>query len=88
MRTAPDLIATRQGGNLAKNPEHLSPSELLAQASIALAVSAVDLEQVFRQVQSDRDNLRHDRLTNRIVAIPPWQVDTVGGDYSIKADGR
>ena len=41
--------------------------------------SAVGLEYILRQIESDSGNLRHDRLPKWIVAIPPWHVDAVGG---------
>ncbi|ANB33762.1 hypothetical protein A6024_06380 [Rhodovulum sulfidophilum] len=71
MHTTPGLHRHQTRRQTGEELEHLSPPELLAQDSIAFAVSTMDLEQVLREVQPDRDNLRHDRLTNRIVATPP-----------------
>ena len=39
----------------------------------------MNLEYILRQIESDRDNLRHDRSPLWIVADPPWHIDAVGG---------
>ncbi|WP_372834167.1 hypothetical protein, partial [Puniceibacterium confluentis] len=37
------------------------------------------LEHILRQIEPDRDNLRHDRPPLWIIADPPWHIDAVGG---------
>jgi len=37
------------------------------------------LKHILRQIESDCDNLRHDRSPLWIVADPPWHIDAVGG---------
>jgi hypothetical protein len=39
----------------------------------------VGLEHIARQVEPDRDNLRHDRPPFWIIAVPRWHIDAVGG---------
>lgn len=57
----------------------LCAPQLLSKHSAAASISAVDLEYILRQIESDSGKLQHDRLPKWIVAIPPWHVDAVGG---------
>jgi hypothetical protein len=51
----------------------------LAQNRTPRGVSATRLEHSLRQVEPDRDDLRHDRPPSGILADPPWHIDAVGG---------
>jgi hypothetical protein len=46
---------------LAKEHKNLRPSQCLTQHRSTCAVSSVNLKHIFRQIESDCDNLRHDR---------------------------
>jgi hypothetical protein len=43
------------------------------------------LKHILRQIESDRDNLRHDRSALWILTDPPWHIDAAGGGYIINA---
>ncbi len=45
----------------------------------------MNLKNVLRQIEPDRDNLRHDRSPLWIVADPPWHTEAVGGGHIIRA---
>ena len=59
--------------------QHLRAPQLLSKQCAAASICSVELEYILRQIESDSGNLRHDRLTEWIVAIPPWHIDAVGG---------
>jgi len=63
---------------LADKYQNLRPSQFLAQHSSACEVSSVNRNHILRQIESDCDNLRHDRSPMRIIADPPWHTDAVG----------
>ena len=46
------------------------------------------LKHSLRQVEPDRDNLRHDPSPLGIVADPPWHSDAIGDGHVIKAVPR
>jgi hypothetical protein len=64
---------------VADERQHLIPSRLLAQNTGTRRVSAMHPKHILRQVEPERDNLRHDRPPLWIVADPPWHIDAVGG---------
>lgn len=66
--------------------QHLRAPQLLSEHGGAASISAVGLIYILRQIESDNGNLRHDRLPEWSVAIPPWHVDAVGGGYIINAN--
>ncbi len=41
--------------------------------------SPVDLKHILCQIESDRDNLQHDRSPLWILTDLPWHIDVVGG---------
>jgi len=59
--------------------QHLRSPQLLAQNPPARAIGPMDLKHILRQIESDRDNLRHDRSPLWILADPPWHRDAVCG---------
>jgi hypothetical protein len=67
------------GPQLPKEGQNLISPQLLAQNSPPRGVSAMGLKHILRQVEPDRDNLRHDRSPLWILADPPWHIDAVGG---------
>lgn len=67
------------GRQLSKECQNLVSSQLLAQHRPARSVGTVDLKHILRQIEPDRDNLRHDRSPLWILADPPWHTDAVGG---------
>jgi hypothetical protein len=66
-------------GQIAEERQHLIPPQLLAQDCPTRPVSPMQLKHILRQVEPDRDNLRHDRSPLWILADPPWHTDAVGG---------
>ena len=64
---------------LAEELQHLHSPQLLAQHCAARAIRPMDLKYILRQIESDRDNLRHDRSLLSILADPPWHTVAVGG---------
>jgi hypothetical protein len=90
MAELPDLAAPEVGAaasfhrhnagrELSKKLQHLIPSQLLAQNCAPRDVSVLRLKHSLRQIEPDRDNLRHDRPPLWIIADPPWHKDAVGG---------
>jgi hypothetical protein len=82
---APEMRATTgfHGNDAARHPakerKHLIPPQLLAQHHLTRPVSPVNLKHILRQIEPDRDNLRHDRPPLWILTDPPWHIDAVGG---------
>jgi hypothetical protein len=70
---------------LAEKLQNLCSPQLLAQNRPARAVSSMHLDRkgaegdkyILRQIEPDRDNLRHDRPPLWILADPPWHKDAV-----------
>lgn len=42
------------------------------------------MKHILRQVEPDRDKLRHDRSPLWFLADPPWYIDAVAGGHSIR----
>ena len=78
VRAAAGFHGHNAGGKPTKKVQHLIPPQLLAQHPATGGICPVGLKYILRQIQSDRDNLRHDRLPKWIVAIQPWHTDAVG----------
>lgn len=55
-----------------------APRPVLVGASYA-GLRSLRLEHILRQIEPDRDNLRHERPPFWISADPPWHIDAVGG---------
>lgn len=83
--TTPEMSAAagfhrdNAGRELAEKLQNLPSAQLLAQDRPPRDIGSMHLEHILRQIESNRDNLRHDRSPMRIVADPPWQIDAVGG---------
>jgi hypothetical protein len=85
MRTATRFHGDDAGRQLAEKLQHLSAPQLLAQDRTTIAVGPMHLEHILRQIEPDRDNLRHDRPPLLIIAAPPMRNDTTGRVHSIRA---
>ena len=90
MAQLPDLPALEGGAaasfhchqarrQLAEKCHNLISPQLLAQNRPPRSVSAMGLKHSLRQVEPDRDNLRHDRSPLWILAYPPSHIDAFGG---------
>jgi hypothetical protein len=79
MRAAAGFHRHQARRQVAEERQYLIPSQLLAQNTKPRRVSAMHLKHSLRQVEHDRDNLRHDRPPLWILADPPWHIDAVGG---------
>ncbi len=64
---------------LSEKLQHLRSPQLLAQNRAACAIGTMDLKHILRQIETDSDNLRHDRSPLWSVADPPWHTDAAGG---------
>ena len=63
----------------AEKRQNLVPSQLLAQHRLPGRISPMNLKHILRQIEPDRNNLRHDRPPLWIIADPPWHTHAVGG---------
>src|SRR5690554_1315789 len=76
------------GRKLSEECQDLVSSQLLAQHRPARSVGPVNLKHILRQIESDRDNLRHDRSPLWIIADPPWHTEAVGGRSQHQSPGH
>jgi len=72
--TATGLHRHDARGQLAEKLQHLRSAYLFAQNRPSCAVGSMHLEHILRQIEPDRDNLRHDRSPLWIVVDPPWHI--------------
>jgi hypothetical protein len=86
MRAATGFHRHDARGQLAEKLQHLRSPYLFAQNGPPCAVSSMHLKHVLRQIEPDRDNLRHDRSPSMDRCRPTLahQMPS-GGVYSIKA---
>jgi len=64
---------------LTEKLQNLCPPQPLAQNRLTYAVGPMHLEHIFSQIESDRDNIRHNRSPLWIIANPLWHINAVGG---------
>jgi hypothetical protein len=64
---------------LTEKIQNLGAPQLITQNCATSTISSTHLEHIFRQIDADRDSIRHDRSPLWIIADPPWHIDAVGG---------
>ena len=79
MRTVTGFHRDNAGRQLSEECRDLISSQLLAQHRPARDVGSMNLKDILRKIEPDRDNFRHARPPLWIIADPPWHTDAVGG---------
>src|SRR5271157_2406978 len=80
MRATAGLQSNQPSGLRPKEFKQLGPGVPLAEQDISRRIHAVSLENLLRDIQTDRANLRHGRLPQVVSSTPPlWHIDAAGG---------